>query len=105
MEAFAFGQVGLSPEAFYDLTPRQWANKVSGWEAQINLIQQQEWERIRWQTTWLVNPHTKKKLSPKDLMVFPWEEKKKKAHRVWSRGEVLNAINERKLNNGKSLKS
>jgi hypothetical protein len=37
--------------------------------------EQTEWERIRWQTTLLLNVHTAKgkSLKPKDLIEFPWE--------------------------------
>ncbi len=42
--------------------------------------EQTEWERIRWQTTLLLNVHTAKgkSLKPKDLIEFPWENPIKK---------------------------
>jgi len=42
-------------------------------------LQQAEWERIRWQTTLLLQPHAKKgsRLTPEKLAVFPWEKKPK----------------------------
>ena len=48
-----------------------------------NYLQNQyeiEWERIRWQTTQLLNVYTEKgkSLKPKDLIEFPWENPTKK---------------------------
>jgi hypothetical protein len=42
--------------------------------------EQTEWERIRWQTTLLLNVHTAKgkSLKPKDLIEFSWENPTKK---------------------------
>jgi len=83
-------------------------NLVIGFNERENRKEQSEWERIRWQTTILLNPHTKKRIKAKDLIVFPWEQKEKK-RQIWTRGEILQAINERKerakLKNGQSLKS
>jgi len=105
LEAFAFGQVGLMPSQFYDLLPREWGNMVEGWNERQNRKEEADWERTRWMTTILLNPHTKKRIKPKDLIVFPWESKPKKDRKVWTRGEILEVINERKQRskaNGKS---
>ena len=42
--------------------------------------EQTEWERIRWQTTCLLNVHTEKgkSLKPTDLIQFAWENPTKK---------------------------
>lgn len=84
------------PSAFYDLLPREWSNMVNGWNEFENRKEKSEWERTRWQTTLLLNPHTKKRIKAKDLIVFPWETQDKKKHKVWTRGEILAEINERK---------
>jgi len=96
------------PHQFYDLLPREWQNLVSGWSEQQNRKEQSDWERTRWMTTILLNPHTKKRIKPKDLIVFPWETEPKKGRKVWTRGEILDGINERKQrakDNGKPIKS
>ena len=40
---------------------------------QLKFKDQSEWERIRWQTMWLVNCHVKKPLKAHDLIRFNWE--------------------------------
>lgn len=44
------------------------------------MLERSNWERTRWQTSLLLNVHTKKgsKISPKDLALFPWEKAEKK---------------------------
>ena len=85
----------MTTAVFYDLTPREWSNLVRGWSEKENRREQGAWERVRWQTAVLINPHTKKRIKPKDLMVFPWETQPK-VHKMWTRGEILDAINTRK---------
>jgi hypothetical protein len=54
-------------------------------------IEQQAWERLRWQTTLLLNVHTAKgkSLKPTDLVEFPWEVvKPKDVHRKLTDDEV-----------------
>lgn len=93
------------PSQFYDLLPREWMNLVEGWNERQNTKERADWERTRWMTTILINPHTKKTIKAKDLIVFPWEKEPKKAKKVFTRGEILEVINERKQRakaNGKS---
>ncbi len=78
---------------------------IEGWNERQNRKEQADWERTRWMTTILLNPHTKKRIKSKDLIVFPWEKEPKKDRKVWTRGEILAVINERKQRakaNGKS---
>jgi hypothetical protein len=48
---------------------------MQGYNNQFEIKQQFEWERVRWQTTLLLNVHTAKgkSIKPKDLIEFPWE--------------------------------
>jgi hypothetical protein len=53
---------------------------MQGFNNHLEQQEQTEWERIRWQTTLLLNVHTAKgkSLKPKDLIEFPWENPTKK---------------------------
>jgi hypothetical protein len=53
---------------------------MQGHNDNYELSEQMQWERIRWQTTLLLNVHTAKgkSLKPKDLIEFPWENPVKK---------------------------
>jgi len=53
---------------------------MQGYNEHLEQQEQITWERIRWQTTLLLNVHTAKgkSLKPKDLIEFPWESPQKK---------------------------
>lgn len=53
---------------------------MQGYNNQFEIKEQFQWERIRWQTTLLLNVHTAKgkSLKPKDLIEFLWETPVKK---------------------------
>ncbi len=38
-----------------------------------------DWERMRMNATITIQPHLKKKVTPRQVLPFPWEESKKKA--------------------------
>ncbi len=77
-------------DEFYDMLPKFFWNKMDGFYELENMRQRQEWERIRWQTTLLLNIQLPKNktMKPTDLIKFDWdsngkevdfEELKKKA--------------------------
>jgi hypothetical protein len=53
-------------------------NRIEGYYKLIEQREQGEWERVRWQSTLILQMFAKKgrKVKPKDLIVFPWEEEK-----------------------------
>ena len=61
---------------------------MQGYNNQFEITEQFQWERIRWQTTLLLNVHTAKgkNLKPKDLIEFPWETPVKKGWTYGIRG-------------------
>jgi hypothetical protein len=63
-------------EQMYDLTPREFFNAVKGYDEQEQLRQREAWERMRMQTTALLQVHTKRgrKLKPTDVFKFEWDE-------------------------------
>tara|TARA_Y100000401_G_scaffold18864_1_gene12710 strand:+ start:123 stop:404 length:282 start_codon:yes stop_codon:yes gene_type:complete len=82
--------MGMRVDEFYDMLPKFFWNKMDGFYELENMRQKQEWERIRWQTTLLLNIQLPKNktMKPTDLIKFDWdsngkevdfEELKKKA--------------------------
>lgn len=89
------GQMGLSPSAFYGMTLDEFNNAVTGWNKHQEMRERGEWERTRWLGVLVLQPHLKKgrKLKPKDLAVFPWEnEVKPKQMRRLTKEELLDEI-------------
>lgn len=69
--------MGMSPDAFWDLLPREFFLKQHGFNAMMDRKDRNDWEMVRWQTAFLLQPHMKKgkQLKPTSLIKFPWEEK------------------------------
>ena len=80
MEKIAFGQLGMNVDDFYNMLPREFWNKVDGFYELENMRQRSDWERTRWSTCLLLNIQMAKgkSIKPTDLIVFEWEEDKKK---------------------------
>jgi hypothetical protein len=79
IEEMGLGQLGLTPFLLYDLTFTEFGNAMRGHYKEIEEREKAEWERTRWLAAIVVNPHVKKRLTPKDLATFPWEKKEKAA--------------------------
>lgn len=72
MERMAFGVLGLSKKEFYESTFREFKNRVQGYYENLNYFQQQEWERMRFQTEILAysTGNYKEKLK----IPLPWDK-------------------------------
>lgn len=65
---------------FYDYLPKHFWNKLDGFYELENIREKSKWERVRWQTTLLLNIQMAKgkKIKPTDLIEFEWDKKNKK---------------------------
>jgi hypothetical protein len=79
IEEMGLGQLRLNPVLLYDLTFTEFGNAMRGHYKEIEEREKAEWERTRWLAAIVVNPHVKKRITPKDLATFPWEKKEKAA--------------------------
>ena len=77
MEAVAFGWLNLTPNELDDFTPREFENKLIGFEKLERQRDVNDWERSRLLASTLLMPHTKKGkgISPKKLWPFDWDKK------------------------------
>ena len=66
----------MTYQNLYDLIPRAFWNAVDGYWLDKENDDRREWERCRWQTTYLLNVHLPKSkhLKPQKLLPFYWEE-------------------------------
>jgi hypothetical protein len=84
--------MGMTVDELYNMTPRQFQNKREGFQRVAEYGMQTKWEISRWLAAVVIAPHTKKRLKPRDLIAFPWENKKR-VHRAATFDEVKQAIN------------
>lgn len=102
MESFACGQIGLSLNDFYDMTPRQFFNISKGYKKQQTRIERLSWEQTRavMYAIHLSIPKDPKKgkktVSLQEFLPFDWEQEKEvkkentteeieKLHKKWDK--------------------
>ena len=75
--------MGMSVEEFYDMIPKHFFIKMDGFYELEQLRDRNEWERVRWQTAWLINIQLKrgKTLKLQDFIRFDWEKVNKKGNK------------------------
>jgi len=78
LEQIAFGELGLKPDEFYMMTPRNFINAQNGHKRLYEQNQQADWERARWMACVIINPHLKRGIAPGKITTFPWERTRKK---------------------------
>lgn len=100
MESIGLGELGMTVGELYDMTPRQFYNKREGFRRIVEHETQTKWETSRWMAAVVIAPHTKKTMKPRDLITFPWENKKR-VHRAATFDEVKQGIN-KVFGNGKT---
>jgi hypothetical protein len=67
--------MGMSMIDFYSCTPLQFKAIYGAWaEAQSTALRQQ-WEQSRMVCMCMLQPYSKKRLQPRDVMKFPWDKK------------------------------
>lgn len=72
----ALGEIGLSYDEFYSLTPRSFNNLTVGWSRKQEREKKESWEQIRMLFFGVLKPHLKRKdLTAEKLLPFPWDEK------------------------------
>lgn len=89
----AMGCMGISREDFCRCTPSEFYAAYEAWSEMRQLEDRGRWERMRMQCVCSLQPYSKKRLTARDVMQFPWEEKGEagsaKAEPPLSREELL----------------
>lgn len=66
--------MNLTELEFENVTPAYFNIRLSGLRRLQAAQERAKWERVRWQTALLLNPHAKKALRPTDLFKFDDEK-------------------------------
>ena len=75
---FALACIGLSYMDFCRLTLEEFNAVSEAYNSKCETAFKNDWERDRMFTTIAIQPHVSKKLQPKEMLPFPWEEAKPK---------------------------
>ena len=71
----AMGCIGMSMDDFCRCTPSEFYAAYEAWNEMQTSRERGRWERIRMQCLCSMQPYSKSKLTPHDIMRFPWEDK------------------------------
>ncbi|MGA0081586.1 MAG: hypothetical protein ACO3UN_06885 [Candidatus Puniceispirillaceae bacterium] len=74
MKFIGFGEMHLTEVEFQEASPHYFMHRLLGMRKAQRQMERIQWERTRWLATFVVMPHSKRKLRPQDLMQFPWEK-------------------------------
>lgn len=56
------------------MTPRETWSAFKGHKDKVERYLKTSWNQTRWLGTVVLSPHSKKKINPRDLMKFPWDD-------------------------------
>tara|TARA_B100000519_G_C14261030_1_gene448057 strand:+ start:13073 stop:13402 length:330 start_codon:yes stop_codon:yes gene_type:complete len=95
----ALGFLNMPLKEFWDITPRQLQLKIDSKKEYEEMLQRGEWERMRFQTTALINKDRKRseQIKMQDLITFEWEKNKRKKHEKSDRDKAMYLIHKEKL--------
>ena len=82
----------MSYDELYNSTPRNFNNKLIGFNAYQEQLMQDNWERTRVIIHSTLSPHSKKKLKPKELLPFPWDDKNKVKKQIATKEQIQEAL-------------
>tara|TARA_B100001059_G_C17355081_1_gene342446 strand:+ start:267 stop:554 length:288 start_codon:yes stop_codon:yes gene_type:complete len=84
--------MGMSYDELYNSTPRNFNNKLIGFNAYQEQLMQDNWERTRVIIHSTLSPHSKKKLKPKEILPFPWDDKNKVKKQIATKEQIQEAL-------------
>ena len=70
----AMGCMGMSMNDFCRCAPSEFHEAYEAWSQMQESRERSQWERMRLQCLCSLQPYSKDRLSPRDIMRFPWEE-------------------------------
>lgn len=75
MLGIAVGRIGMSFDEFCGYYFEEFSAIVEAWREAEEDKAQGEWERMRTLAAICIQPHVKKKITPKQLLPMPWDKK------------------------------
>lgn len=68
------GCMGMRLNDFCLCTPAEFRAIFNAWQKREEMKQRQEWERTRMACLCSLQPYSKRKLDPTDILLFDWEK-------------------------------
>ena len=72
----AIGRIGMSFEDFCAMDPDEFSSVHAAWTEGVEASERSEWERMRTLAAICIQPHVRKRVTPRQLVPLPWDEKR-----------------------------
>lgn len=63
----------MSVSDFCSLTPKEWRSVCLRWRERRDVESRERWEQVRWLGLFALQPHVRKRLTPEDVLSYPWD--------------------------------
>lgn len=73
----ALGCIGMRLDDFCRLTPTEFAAVCKAHTDESEAFRKERWEMVRLQSTLAMQPYSKKRLDPREVIPFPWDDEGK----------------------------
>ena len=88
----AVGDIGMTLDDFCRCTPAEFTAVAEAWRKAGERRERSGWEQTRMQCLCMLQPYSRHRLSPRDVMRFPWDEEESQtekltAEEIWERFE------------------
>ena len=70
----AVGRIGMSVDDFCRCTPLEFSAIAQGWNEGERQRERSAWERTRLLCTTMLQPYSRRRLDPQDVMRFAWDD-------------------------------
>lgn len=74
---YAVGCMGMRLTDFDLCTPQEFSEVARKWNEREEGLMRERWEQSRMQCMCMLQPYSSKRLEPRDVMRFPWDEVKR----------------------------
>lgn len=81
------GCLGMSLQDFCSCTPSEFKKVYEAWRDNAQRLMREGWEQTRTICICSMQPYSKKRLDPKNIMPLPWDRKQKKKEPEMTREE------------------
>ena len=78
--ALALGCIGMGLDDFCRCTPAEFSAIARRWMEMRQTQRREQWEQTRMTCLCLLQPYSRKKLTPRDVMRFDWDNEQKETH-------------------------
>ena len=76
------GAIGMSVEDFCRCTPAEFRSVADAWRRAEEHRERSGWEQTRMQCLCMLQPYSRHRLSPRDVMRFPWDEEETQTEKL-----------------------